>query len=38
MHAHPERLEAVNKEIEALGCRVLSQYAVLGGYDFVTIV
>ena len=24
MHAHPERLEAVNKEIEALGCRVLS--------------
>ncbi len=38
MHAHPERLEAVNKEIEELGCHVLSQYAVLGGYDFVTIV
>ena len=38
MHAHPERLEAVNKEIEELGCRVLSQYAVLGAYDFVTIV
>ena len=38
MHAHPERLEAVNKEIEELGCRVLSQYAVLGCYDFVTIV
>ncbi len=38
MHAHPERLDAVNKEIEELGCRVLSQYAVLGGYDFVTIV
>jgi len=38
MHAHPERLEQVNKEIEELGCRVLSQYAVLGAYDFVTIV
>ncbi len=38
MHAHPERLGAVNHEIENLGCRVLSQYAVLGGYDFVTIV
>ncbi len=21
MHSHPERLEEVNKEIEALGCR-----------------
>ena len=38
LHAHPERLEAVNQEIEELGCRVLTQYAVLGGYDFVTIV
>ncbi len=38
MHAQPERLEALNKEIEELGCRVLSQYAVLGGYDFVAIV
>ncbi len=38
MHAHPERLEAVNKEIEELGCHVQSQYAVLGVYDFVTIV
>ncbi len=38
MHAHPERLEAVNKEIEELGCHVRSQYAVLGVYDFVTIV
>ena len=38
LHAQPERLEEVNKEIEELGCRVLSQYAVLGGYDFVTIV
>jgi uncharacterized protein with GYD domain len=31
----PERLAAVNKEIEAMGGRVTHQYAVLGGYDFV---
>ncbi len=38
MHSHPERRGEVNKEISELGCRVVSQYAVLGGYDFVTIV
>ena len=38
MHAHPERLAEVNREIEKLGCRILSQHAVLGSYDFVTIV
>ncbi len=34
----PERLEAVNKEVESMGARVLSQYAVLGGYDFVNVI
>ncbi len=34
----PERIKEVNKEIEALGVTVLSQYAVLGPYDFVNIV
>ena len=34
----PERIKEVNKEIEALGAKVLSQYAVLGPYDFVNIV
>jgi len=34
----PERIREVNKEIEALGVKVLSQYAVLGLYDFVSIV
>jgi len=34
----PERIREVNKEIEALGVKVLSQYAVLGPYDFVNIV
>ena len=34
----PERLQAVNKEIESMGVRVTAQYAVLGGYDFVNII
>src|SRR5258708_26206357 len=34
----PDRLKEVNKEIEKLGVRVLSQYATLGRYDFVNIV
>ncbi|MCX8033667.1 MAG: GYD domain-containing protein [Thermoleophilia bacterium] len=33
----PERIKEVNKEMEAMGGKVISQYAVLGGYDFVTI-
>ena len=28
----------MNKEITDFGCKVTAQYAVLGGYDFVTIV
>ncbi|NIR86592.1 GYD domain-containing protein [Candidatus Bathyarchaeota archaeon] len=34
----PGRIKEVNKEIEALGVKVLLQYAVLGPYDFVNIV
>jgi uncharacterized protein with GYD domain len=34
----PERIKEVNKEVEALGVKVLAQYAVLGPYDFVNIV
>ena len=34
----PERIKEVNKEIEAFGAKVISQYAVLGPYDFVNIV
>jgi uncharacterized protein with GYD domain len=33
----PERLQEVNREIEAMGARVMQQYAVLGTYDFVNI-
>lgn len=34
----PERLSEVNKEVEAMGGRIHSQYAVLGAFDFVTII
>jgi len=34
----PERIQEVNREIEALGAKVVEQYAVLGPYDFVNIV
>ena len=34
----PERIQEVNKEIEAMGAKVIDQYAVLGGYDFISIV
>ena len=34
----PTRIKEVNKEIEAFGAKVVSQYAVLGPYDFVNVV
>ena len=34
----PDRLKEVNKEVEAMGARITSQYAVLGGYDFVNVI
>ena len=34
----PERIEEVNKEIESMGAKVVDQYAVLGHYDFISIV
>ena len=38
LHANPERLGEVNQEISEFGCKVVSQYALLGPYDFLTIV
>jgi len=35
---NPNRIKEVNLEIEALGVKVLSQYATLGQYDFVNVV
>ncbi|MFN2400246.1 MAG: GYD domain-containing protein [Gemmatimonadaceae bacterium] len=34
----PERLKEVNAEIQKLGATVKAQYAVLGPYDFVSVV
>ena len=33
----PERIREVNKEVEAMGVKVIAQYTVLGPYDFVNI-
>ena len=36
--SNPNRIKEVNKEIEAMGAKVIDQYAVLGPYDFISIV
>ncbi len=33
----PGRIWEVNKEVEAMGAKVISQYSLLGPYDFVNI-
>ena len=38
LKSNPKRLQEVNKEIEKYGAKVTAQYAVLGPYDFVSIV
>jgi uncharacterized protein with GYD domain len=35
---HPGRVHEVNQEMEQLGVKVLSQWATLGQYDFVSVV
>ena len=34
---NPQRIKEVNKEVEAMGVKILAQYVVLGQYDFVNI-
>lgn len=34
----PDRIKQVNTEIQAMGARVVAQYAVLGPYDFLNII
>ncbi len=34
---NPQRIKEVNKEVEAMGVKILAQYALLGPYDFVNI-
>jgi uncharacterized protein with GYD domain len=33
----PDRLKEINKEVEAMGVKILCQYALLGQYDFINI-
>ncbi len=33
----PQRIREVNKEVEAMGVKILAQYSLLGPYDFVNI-
>jgi len=35
---NPQRIKEVNDEVEALGARVRLQWALLGRYDFLTVV
>jgi uncharacterized protein with GYD domain len=34
---NPDRLKAVNAEVEAMGVHVVAQWALLGQYDFCTV-
>ena len=38
LQSNPRRIKEVNKDVEALGARIVAQYATLGRYDFVNIV
>jgi uncharacterized protein with GYD domain len=33
----PERIKEVNQEVEAMGAKIVAQYALLGPYDFINI-
>jgi uncharacterized protein with GYD domain len=37
LRENPQRLKAVNSEVESMGVRVVSQWALLGPYDFATV-
>ena len=34
---NPQRIKEVNKEVEAMGVKILAQYVALGQYDFINI-
>ena len=35
---NPDRIREVDKEVELMGVKILTQYALLGPYDFVNII
>ncbi len=37
LKSNPQRIKEVNKEVEAMGVKILAQYSVLGPYDFLNI-
>ena len=37
LREHPGRLREVNAEVEAMGAQVVAQWALLGDYDFATV-
>jgi uncharacterized protein with GYD domain len=37
LQENPELLKEINKEVEFMGAKILTQYALLGQYDFVNI-
>ena len=38
LKSNPDRLAAVNQDVEELGCKVLHQWATLGEFDFINVV
>ena len=34
---NPQRIKEVNKEVEAMGVKILAQYAALGQFDFINV-
>ncbi|MDD5338109.1 MAG: GYD domain-containing protein [Dehalococcoidales bacterium] len=38
LQENPELLKEINKEVEFTGAKILTQYALLGQYDFVNII
>jgi uncharacterized protein with GYD domain len=35
--ANPQRIREVNKEVETMGVKIISQYVVLGPFDFLNV-
>jgi uncharacterized protein with GYD domain len=35
---NPQRIDEVNRETEAMGVKIKAQYALLGGFDFITLI
>ncbi len=38
LQANPTRMREVNEEVQAMGVRVIHQWALLGQYDFCTVI